>query len=57
MVPHPAVANPILIPQVKQTITQGSELKPKTWLQRLELILQRALGEDEEVIASSLRGL
>lgn len=57
MVPHSAVADAPLIPQVKQTVTQGSEVKPKRWLQRLELILRRAFGEDEEIIASSLRGL
>lgn len=56
MVTRPIIANAGVIPQVKQIVIQESESKPKSWLQRLELILRRAFGEDEEIIASSLRG-
>jgi hypothetical protein len=57
MVTRPIAANAGMISQVKSVVIQGSEAKPKSWLQRLELILRRAFGEDEEIIASSLRGL
>jgi hypothetical protein len=46
-----------LIPEAQQTVSETSKLKPGSLLQRIEAVLEKAFGEDEETIANSLRGL
>jgi hypothetical protein len=53
----PRVADPNLVADTQQTVSQVSKLKPMSLLQRVEDALQKAFGDDEEIIASSLRGL
>jgi hypothetical protein len=57
MAANPSIANLRVIPNVLQIGTETSELKPTSLLQRIEVVLRKAFGEDEETIANSLRGL
>jgi hypothetical protein len=57
MAANPSMANPNLIPDTQQTVSNTSELKTTTLLERCEEALLRAFGDDEETIVNSLRGL
>jgi hypothetical protein len=57
MAANPSMANPNLIPDTQQIVSNTSELKTTTLLERCEEALRRAFGDDEEAIANSLRGL
>jgi hypothetical protein len=56
MTANPSIANPTLIPDTQQTVSEASRLKPLSLVQRVEEALRKAFGNDEEIIASSLRG-
>ena len=45
-----------LIPDALQNVSETSELKPTSLLQRIEVALRKALGDDEQTITNSLRG-
>lgn len=56
MAANPAIANHNLILDAQQAVTEVSKLKPTSLLQRIEVLLRKAFGDDEETIANSLRG-
>jgi hypothetical protein len=51
------IVSPNLIPEAQQTVSEISTPKLSTLLERSEEVLRKAFGDDEEIIASSLRGL
>lgn len=57
MAANPSIANPSLIPDSEQAVSESSKPKQRTLLERSEEMLRKAFGEDEETIANSLRGL
>ena len=57
MAANPAIANPNSIPDAQQAVSEVSKPEPTSLLQRLEVLLRKAFGDDEETIANSLRGL
>jgi hypothetical protein len=57
MAANPTMANLNLIPNGQQIVSETSEPKPTSLLQRIEVVLGKAFGDDEQTIANSLRGL
>jgi hypothetical protein len=57
MAANPSIANPALVPDSGQAVSDRSKPKLKTLLERSEEILRKALGDDEKTVANSLRGL
>jgi hypothetical protein len=57
MAANQSIAKLNLIPEAQQIISETSEPKPTSLLERIEAVLSKTLGEDEETIANSLRGL
>lgn len=61
MAANPSVANLTLILDVQQTVSESSRLKLTSLLRRIAALLDRvfemAFGDDEEMVANSLRGL
>jgi len=52
-----SIANLNLIPAAEEIVSETSKPKLTTLLKRSEEVLRKALGDDEETIANSLRGL
>jgi hypothetical protein len=54
-------ANPIVTPNLirdtEQTVSETTKLKTGSLFRRIEAVLEKAFGDDEETIANSLRGL
>ena len=57
MAANPTIANLNSIPDAQQIISETSEPKPTSLLERSEEALRKAFGGDEQTIANSLRGL
>jgi hypothetical protein len=57
MAANPSIANPNVIPDTEEVLSECSEPRLKTLLERIEAALCRYFGEDEETIRHSLRGL
>jgi len=55
MAANPSVANPNLIPETKQAVSNDKKLV--SLLERAEEVLRKSFGDDEQTIASALRGL
>jgi hypothetical protein len=51
------IANLNPIANSQQTVPETSKPKMTRLLQRIEVMLRKAFGDDEETIANSLRGL
>jgi len=51
------IVNSDLIPDVRQIVLKTCEPKPASLLQRIEVLLRKAFGDNEVTIANSLRGL
>jgi hypothetical protein len=56
MAANPTIANPNLIPDAQHTASESRQLRLTSLLQRIEVLLSRAFGDDEQTIANSLRG-
>ncbi|HXZ42230.1 MAG TPA: hypothetical protein VEG68_15900 [Terriglobales bacterium] len=52
-----SIVAPNLIPDAQQTVSETSKLKLSSLLERIEAVLGKAFGDDEETTANSLRGL
>jgi len=57
MAANPTIANPNLIPDAQQTASESCQRRLRSLLQRIDVLLSRAFGDDEQTIANSLRGL
>jgi hypothetical protein len=57
MAANPSIAYTNLIPDSEQTVSETSRPKLTSLLQRIEEVLRKAFGDDEETIKNSLRGL
>jgi hypothetical protein len=56
MAANPSIANPSLIPDTEQAVSESSKPKLESLLERSEEVLRKAFGDDEQTIANSLRG-
>ncbi|HXY08374.1 MAG TPA: hypothetical protein VEI52_11070 [Terriglobales bacterium] len=54
---NPTIVNTDIIPDVRQIVLKTCEPKPASLLQRIEVLLRKAFGDNEVTIANSLRGL
>jgi len=52
----PSIANLSLILDAQQTASESRQLRLTSVLQRIEALLSRAFGDDEQTVANSLRG-
>jgi hypothetical protein len=52
-----ATTYPSFIPEAEQSLSETRQQKLTSLGQRVEMLLRRCFGEDEETIANSLRGL
>lgn len=57
MAANPSIANPSLIPDTEQTVSESGKPKLETLLEGSEEVLRKAFGDDEQTIANALRGL
>jgi hypothetical protein len=57
MAANPTIADPNFIPDVEQAGSEDRTLTQTTVLEHTEEILRKAVGDTEETIANSLRGL
>lgn len=51
------IVTPNLIPDTQQTVSQTGKPKLESLLERMEEVLRKALGDDEDTIRNSLGGL
>jgi hypothetical protein len=57
MAANPSIANAGLNADSRRTVAEKDKSKLEILLERSEEVLRKALGDDEETIANSLRGL
>jgi hypothetical protein len=57
MAANTTIVNSNLIPDAQQIVLEPCELTATGLLQRMEVLLRKAFGDDEVIMASSLRGL
>ena len=53
---NPSIDNLSLILDAQQTASESRQLRLTSVLQRIEALLSRAFGDDEQTVANSLRG-
>ena len=53
---NPSIDNLSLVLDAQQTASESRQLRLTSLLQRIEALLSRAFGDDEQTIANSLRG-
>jgi len=53
---NPSIDNLSLMLDAQQTASESRQLRLTSLLQRIEVLLSRAFGDDEQTIANSLRG-
>jgi hypothetical protein len=56
MAANPSIANLNLSMNAPKTVSEPGEMTHTSLLQRIEMVLRKAFGDDEETITNSLRG-